>query len=162
MSDQPAVFSKVESSADFPAIEQRMLALWQELDAFHESNRTIKDIVPRYWNMRGHPVQRRFGWDCHGLPIEALAQEALGLSGAGAIIETGHRRLQRAVPLDGADLRRRMAQDRHPHGPLGRFRQRLQDHGRVTSWSRCGGSSSSSGTRAGSTRATASCRTAGS
>lgn len=43
---------------------------------------TIKDIVPRYQTMRGHYVERRFGWDCHGLPIEALAQDALGVSGA--------------------------------------------------------------------------------
>ncbi len=50
---------------------------------------TIKDIVPRYWNMRGHAVERRFGWDCHGLPIEALAQEALGLAGTGQILERG-------------------------------------------------------------------------
>ena len=50
---------------------------------------TIKDIIPRYMAMRGHYVQRRFGWDCHGLPIEALAQEALGLAGAGAIKEAG-------------------------------------------------------------------------
>ena len=50
---------------------------------------TIKDIVPRYQTMRGHYVARRFGWDCHGLPIEALAQEALGLAGTGAIKEAG-------------------------------------------------------------------------
>ena len=50
---------------------------------------TIKDIVPRYQTMRGHRVERRFGWDCHGLPIEALAQEALGLAGAPAIVEAG-------------------------------------------------------------------------
>jgi isoleucyl-tRNA synthetase len=50
---------------------------------------TIKDIVPRYWNMRGKYVERRFGWDCHGLPIEALAQEAMGLAGRGEIIERG-------------------------------------------------------------------------
>ena len=50
---------------------------------------TIKDIVPRYQTMRGHYVARRFGWDCHGLPIEALAQEALGLAGTGAIQECG-------------------------------------------------------------------------
>ncbi len=50
---------------------------------------TIKDIVPRYWNMRGRPVERRFGWDCHGLPIEALAQEALGLQGTSQILERG-------------------------------------------------------------------------
>ena len=50
---------------------------------------TIKDIVPRFWNMRGYSVERRFGWDCHGLPIEALAQEALGLAGTTAIKEAG-------------------------------------------------------------------------
>lgn len=113
-----AVFERVEASADFPRLECEILALWQALDAFPESNRrreggeafvfydgppfatgtphyghllagTIKDIVPRFWTMRGHQVERRFGWDCHGLPIEALAQEALGLSGAAAIAERG-------------------------------------------------------------------------
>ncbi len=42
---------------------------------------TIKDIVPRFWSMRGCTVDRRFGWDCHGLPIENLGQKALGLNG---------------------------------------------------------------------------------
>jgi isoleucyl-tRNA synthetase len=112
------VFERVEASADFPAMELRVLELWAEIDAFQESNRrregnssfvfydgppfatgkphyghllagTIKDIVPRFWNMRGHYVERRFGWDCHGLPIEALAQEALGLAGTGEILERG-------------------------------------------------------------------------
>jgi len=100
-SDSP--FEKVSSQADFAALEETVIELWQRVDAFQESNRrragnqsfvfydgppfatgtphyghllagTIKDIVPRYWNMRGHHVERRFGWDCHGLPIEALAQ----------------------------------------------------------------------------------------
>ncbi|MBK7825175.1 isoleucine--tRNA ligase [Nannocystis sp.] len=42
---------------------------------------TIKDIVPRYWFMRGYQVERRFGWDCHGLPIESLVEAELGLHG---------------------------------------------------------------------------------
>jgi isoleucyl-tRNA synthetase len=50
---------------------------------------TIKDIVPRYQTMRGCHVERRFGWDCHGLPIEALAQEALNVSGAHEIKQLG-------------------------------------------------------------------------
>lgn len=33
---------------------------------------TIKDVIPRYQTMRGKKVERRFGWDCHGLPIENL------------------------------------------------------------------------------------------
>jgi len=111
-------FSKVDAQARFPELEQSVLQLWEQLDAFQESNRrraggtpfvfydgppfatgtphhghlltsTIKDIVPRYWNMRGHPVERRFGWDCHGLPIEALAQEALGLAGTSQILALG-------------------------------------------------------------------------
>jgi len=113
-----SVFERVEASADFPAMEREILAFWEEADAFRESNRrrkgqpefvfndgppfatgsphyghllagTIKDIVPRFWSMRGHHVERRFGWDCHGLPIEALAQEALGLAGTGEILERG-------------------------------------------------------------------------
>ncbi|GLQ74363.1 isoleucine--tRNA ligase [Vibrio penaeicida] len=41
---------------------------------------TIKDIVPRYQTMLGHHVERRFGWDCHGLPIEHEIDKALGMS----------------------------------------------------------------------------------
>ncbi len=41
---------------------------------------TLKDIVPRYWTMKGRYIQRRFGWDCHGLPIEHEIDKKLGLS----------------------------------------------------------------------------------
>jgi isoleucyl-tRNA synthetase len=111
-------FRRIDAQASFPDLEQKVLELWDDIDAFPESNRrrrggepfvfydgppfatgtphyghllagTIKDIVPRYWNMRGHPVERRFGWDCHGLPIEALAQEALGLAGTSQILALG-------------------------------------------------------------------------
>ncbi len=118
---QPApktVFEKLPANVSFPQIEEQILALWDRLDAFQESNRrraggkefvfydgppfatgtphyghllagTIKDIVPRFWSMRGHHVERRFGWDCHGLPIESLAQKQLGWSGAAEIREKG-------------------------------------------------------------------------
>jgi isoleucyl-tRNA synthetase len=39
----------------------------------------VKDIVPRYQTMRGRRVERRFGWDCHGLPAELEAMAQLGL-----------------------------------------------------------------------------------
>ena len=112
------MFKPVASKVDFAGMEEGVLAFWQEHGTFKKSveNRsknsefvfydgppfatglphyghllagTIKDIVPRYQTMRGHRVERRFGWDCHGLPIEALAQEALGLAGAPAIVEAG-------------------------------------------------------------------------
>jgi isoleucyl-tRNA synthetase len=113
-------FAKVPAQVRLPEVEERILALWRELDAFHESNRrrkhagapefvfydgppfatgtphyghllagTIKDIVPRFWSMRGHHVERRFGWDCHGLPIESLAQKALNLKGTPDILRVG-------------------------------------------------------------------------
>ena len=112
------MFQPVSNKTDFPNMERDILAFWDANDTFDKSvarNRdkrdyvfydgppfatglphyghllagTIKDIVPRYQTMRGHHVERRFGWDCHGLPIEALAQEALGVSGAHEIKQLG-------------------------------------------------------------------------
>lgn len=50
---------------------------------------TIKDIVPRYKTMKGFCVPRRFGWDCHGLPVENEIEKLHNLSGASAIEEFG-------------------------------------------------------------------------
>lgn len=50
---------------------------------------TIKDVVPRYKAMKGYYVQRRFGWDCHGLPVEQEIEKAFSLSGAASIAEFG-------------------------------------------------------------------------
>ena len=50
---------------------------------------TIKDIIPRFWTMRGRYVDRRFGWDCHGLPVEMEIEQALGVSGKAAIERFG-------------------------------------------------------------------------
>ncbi|MEZ4818465.1 MAG: class I tRNA ligase family protein [Bdellovibrionota bacterium] len=50
---------------------------------------TIKDVVPRYWSMRGKKIDRRFGWDCHGLPVEFETEKRLELKGRKDIIEFG-------------------------------------------------------------------------
>lgn len=50
---------------------------------------TIKDTVPRYKTMKGYHVPRRFGWDCHGLPVEQEIEKAFSLSGAPSIQEFG-------------------------------------------------------------------------
>ena len=60
----------------------------------HFVGRNDQNIIPRYQTMRGNLVERRFGWDCHGLPIEALAQ-ALGL--AELSLKTGLIRLMSSV-----------------------------------------------------------------
>jgi isoleucyl-tRNA synthetase len=49
----------------------------------------VKDVVPRYQTMRGRRVERRFGWDCHGLPAETETERQLGVSGRGPITEYG-------------------------------------------------------------------------
>ncbi|MEQ1665759.1 MAG: class I tRNA ligase family protein, partial [Bdellovibrionales bacterium] len=41
---------------------------------------TIKDAIPRFWTMNGFRVKRRWGWDCHGLPLENLIEKKLGLA----------------------------------------------------------------------------------
>jgi len=49
----------------------------------------VKDAVPRYQTMRGRKVERRFGWDCHGLPAEVEAEKELGISGHPEITDYG-------------------------------------------------------------------------
>ena len=55
----------------------------------HLVGSTLKDIIPRYYTMQGYYVQRRFGWDCHGLPIEHEIDKALGMSSQQAVAELG-------------------------------------------------------------------------
>ena len=103
---------------DFPAIETRILARWEEQGTFERSiddrpddneyvfydgppfanglphhghllTGYVKDVVPRYQTMRGKKVDRRFGWGCHGLPAEMETEKQLGVSGRVAITEYG-------------------------------------------------------------------------
>lgn len=57
---------------------------------------TIKDVVLRYKTMKGFYVPRRFGWDCHGLPVENEIEKSYGLSGAAAIEQFGIDRFNEA------------------------------------------------------------------
>ncbi len=111
-------FSRVAPGVDLPELDARVLDLWDRIGAFRasveqrplESEYTfydgppfatgsphyghilqgvVKDIVPRYWTMRGHRVERRFGWDTHGLPVEMEVQKLLGVSGPREIEELG-------------------------------------------------------------------------
>ncbi|KAJ9348373.1 isoleucyl-tRNA synthetase,cytoplasmic [Paecilomyces variotii] len=105
-------------SIDFPAEEDKTLQRWREIRAFerqvelsrgrkpytfydgppfatglphygHLLASTIKDIIPRYWSMKGHYVERRFGWDTHGVPIEYEIDKKLGMSGLEAVEKLG-------------------------------------------------------------------------
>ena len=101
------MFAKPEPNPSFPALEREILALWRDKDVFARTVRgegdfvfydgppfatgtphyghllagTLKDIVPRYHAMRGKRVERRFGWDTHGLPVEMEIEKQLGLNG---------------------------------------------------------------------------------
>ncbi|KAG0651472.1 Isoleucyl-tRNA synthetase [Hyphodiscus hymeniophilus] len=103
---------------DFPKEEEKVLKRWKEIKAFerqvelsegrkrytfydgppfatglphygHLLASTIKDIIPRYWSMKGYHVERRFGWDTHGLPIEHEIDKKLGISGRDAVMKLG-------------------------------------------------------------------------
>lgn len=103
---------------NFPALEADVLAYWERDDTFRASiaNRDdapeyvfydgppfanglphyghlltgyVKDIVPRYRTMRGYKVERRFGWDTHGLPAELEVQRQLGITDKAQIEEMG-------------------------------------------------------------------------
>jgi isoleucyl-tRNA synthetase len=50
---------------------------------------TVKDVIPRYQTMKGYKVERRFGWDCHGLPVEYEMEKELHISGKRQIEEYG-------------------------------------------------------------------------
>ena len=108
----------VSSKVDLAAEEKKIAAFWQEKKVFNQSNEqyrnqrefafydgppfanglphyghllanTIKDVVPRYWNMKGYFIERRFGWDCHGLPVEYEIEKKQGLSGRQDILNLG-------------------------------------------------------------------------
>ena len=49
----------------------------------------MKDVVPRFWTMNGYRVERRWGWDCHGLPVENIIEKELGFAGRKDIVEFG-------------------------------------------------------------------------
>ncbi len=55
----------------------------------HVLSRTIKDLVARYWTMKGRHVTRIAGWDTHGLPVEIEAEKRLGISGKREIERIG-------------------------------------------------------------------------
>lgn len=55
----------------------------------HLLTSTIKDIIPRYWSMKGYHVIRRFGWDTHGLPVEYEIDKKHGISAQDAVKQMG-------------------------------------------------------------------------
>ncbi|GAA4713945.1 isoleucine--tRNA ligase [Phytohabitans rumicis] len=108
----------VPASPDLPAVERGVLEHWAadktfqaSVDARSASNEYVfydgppfanglphyghlftgyvKDVVPRYQTMRGRRVDRRFGWDCHGLPAEVEAEKQLGISTKAEILDLG-------------------------------------------------------------------------
>jgi len=109
---------KVDPQQDLPALELQVLERWRERDVFarslraregapqwvfyegpptangppgshHVLSRVFKDIYPRFQTMRGHRVERKGGWDCHGLPVEIAVEQELGIHHKSEIEEYG-------------------------------------------------------------------------
>ncbi len=122
---------KVDPHQALPAMEREVLARWREREVFarslqmragaepwvfyegpptangrpgahHVLSRVFKDIYPRYKTMRGHRVERKGGWDCHGLPVEIAVEQQLGINSKHEIenvvgIEEFNRRCRESV-----------------------------------------------------------------
>ncbi|MEA2494093.1 MAG: isoleucyl-tRNA synthetase, partial [Thermoleophilaceae bacterium] len=102
-------YRPVATGQSFVELEESILERWRERDIFHESlrrradapqwvfyegpptangrpgshhvlSRVFKDVFPRYRTMRGYHVDRKAGWDCHGLPVELQIERELGLT----------------------------------------------------------------------------------
>ena len=111
-------YKEVKAKADFVELEKEVLKFWEENKTFEKSvtqrsgaeefvfydgppfaNGTphyghimvsyVKDVVARFQTMLGKKVERRLGWDCHGLPAEMSAEKQLGVSGRKQIEEYG-------------------------------------------------------------------------
>ncbi|OGI25964.1 MAG: hypothetical protein A3J76_00495 [Candidatus Moranbacteria bacterium RBG_13_45_13] len=110
------MFKPVDPKKNLPKMEEEILKFWEEKKIFEKSLElrkdaklysfydgppfatgtphyghivasTMKDVVPRYWTMRGFHVPRVWGWDCHGLPIENIAEKELGIKRKKEILE---------------------------------------------------------------------------
>ncbi len=118
MAESP-VFQAVPSELDFPAFETKILELWRTARIFekgleqtpkdaprfvfyegpptangvphngHVLTRVMKDLFPRYRSMCGDRVDRKAGWDTHGLPVEVEVEKDLRIHGKSAILEYG-------------------------------------------------------------------------
>ncbi|MCF7794844.1 isoleucine--tRNA ligase [Patescibacteria group bacterium] len=55
----------------------------------HIVGSVMKDVVPRFWTMQGYRVERRWGWDCHGLPIENIVEKEMGTESKKDIVDNG-------------------------------------------------------------------------
>ena len=111
-------YPDVPATPNYPRLEEATLAYWQADNTFsasveqrdplneyvfydgppfangmphygHLLTGFVKDVMPRYHTIRGERVERRFGWDCHGLPAENEAQRELGISGRAQITAYG-------------------------------------------------------------------------
>lgn len=109
--------SQLPPQPDLPKLEKSVLDKWEKENTFNQSittrpksapyvfydgppfatgmphyghllASTIKDVVPRYWTMKNHRVERRWGWDCHGLPIENMIEQKLKIKGGKKGIES--------------------------------------------------------------------------
>ncbi|HVT22250.1 MAG TPA: isoleucine--tRNA ligase [Mycobacteriales bacterium] len=135
-------YRQMPPQVDLPALEHEVLARWRERDTFarslaqtadrpawtfyegpptangrpgthHVEARVFKDLFPRYQTMRGRHVERRAGWDCHGLPVELEVEKRLGFSGKNDIeaygIEEFNARCRESV-LEHVDTFARMTE----------------------------------------------------
>ncbi len=112
------MYKKVSTNLDFVEREKEIIEFWKKNEIFkksiknreghptfmfydgpptangkphigHIETRVFKDVIPRFWTMKGYEVPRKAGWDTHGLPVELEVEKMLGINGKPQIEEYG-------------------------------------------------------------------------
>ncbi len=116
--EEKTMYQKVSTDLNFVEREKEVIEFWKKNDIFkksiknreghptfmfydgpptangkphigHIETRVFKDVVPRFWTMKGYEVPRKAGWDTHGLPVELEVEKLLGINGKPQIEEYG-------------------------------------------------------------------------
>ena len=116
--NEESMYKKVSTDLNFVEREKEVIEFWKKNDIFkksiknreghptfmfydgpptangkphigHIETRVFKDVIPRYWTMKGYEVPRKAGWDTHGLPVELEVEKLLGIDGKPQIEKYG-------------------------------------------------------------------------
>lgn len=141
------MFKQYDEKVSYPKVEEKILEFWEENKIFEKSistregkdtftfyegpptangkpgihhvmARTLKDLVCRYKTMQGYQVNRKAGWDTHGLPVEIEVEKQLGITSKSEIPEFGVEKYNEACRTSVFTYKRFMGENDCKNGLL--------------------------------------------
>ncbi len=152
------MFNKPNPKQKFFELEQEILKLWKAKDILNKSidsrpedksktfydgpitangaphmghalTFSMKDIIPRYWTMKGYKVNRSLGWDCQGLPVEYEVEKSLGFKEKKDIEAFGIAKFNELCRNLVLEKRDKIIELEEMMGRLHKFRGRIRNNG---------------------------------